>query len=55
MKAILNELSEHSPAIQDEQAERLVSSILTTRKVFVTGAGRSGLMGKSFAMRLTHI
>lgn len=55
VKAILNELSEHSPAIQDEQAERLVSSILTARKVFVAGAGRSGLMGKSLAMRLTHI
>ncbi|WP_144557114.1 6-phospho-3-hexuloisomerase [Bacillus pumilus] len=55
VKAILNELSEHSPAIQDEQVERLVSSILTARKVFVAGAGRSGLMGKSFAMRLTHI
>lgn len=55
VKAILNELSEHSPDIQDEQAERLVSSIFTARKVFVAGAGRSGLMGKSFAMRLTHI
>lgn len=55
VKAILNELSEHSPAIQDEQAERLVSSLLAVRKVFVAGAGRSGLMGKSFAMRLSHI
>ncbi|KEP25046.1 6-phospho-3-hexuloisomerase [Bacillus zhangzhouensis] len=55
VKAILNELSEHSLALQDEQAERLVTSILAARKVFVAGAGRSGLMGKSFAMRLTHI
>lgn len=55
VKAILNELSDHSSAIQDEQAERLITSILSAQKVFVTGAGRSGLMGKSFAMRLTHI
>lgn len=55
VRAILSELSEHSPAIQDEQAEQLVKSILTARKVFVAGAGRSGLMGKSFAMRLMHI
>lgn len=32
VKAILNELSEHSPAIQDEQAERLVTSILSAQK-----------------------
>lgn len=55
VKTILNELSKHSTAIEDEQAERLVTSILSAQKVFVTGAGRSGLMGKSFAMRLTHI
>ncbi|MEC2039611.1 6-phospho-3-hexuloisomerase [Bacillus altitudinis] len=55
VRAILSELSEHSPAIQDEQAEQLVKSILAARKVFVAGAGRSGLVGKSFAMRLTHI
>ncbi|PCK20712.1 6-phospho-3-hexuloisomerase [Bacillus pumilus] len=55
VKAILSELSEHSLAFQDEGAERLVTSILAARKVFVAGAGRSGLMGKSFAMRLTHI
>ncbi|MBD3860519.1 6-phospho-3-hexuloisomerase [Bacillus sp. 28A-2] len=55
VKAILSELSESSSAIQDEQAERLVKSLLAARKVFVAGAGRSGLMGKSFAMRLTHI
>ncbi|WP_254505613.1 6-phospho-3-hexuloisomerase [Bacillus altitudinis] len=55
VRAILSELSEHSPVIKDEQAEQLVKSILAARKVFVAGAGRSGLMGKSFAMRLTHI
>ncbi|MCY7471781.1 6-phospho-3-hexuloisomerase [Bacillus safensis] len=55
VKVILNELSEHLSAIQDEQAEHLVTSILSAQKVFVAGAGRSGLMGKSFAMRLTHI
>ncbi|MFS0654786.1 6-phospho-3-hexuloisomerase [Bacillus sp. 179-C3.3 HS] len=55
VKAILSELSAHPLAFQDEEAERLVTSILSARKVFVAGAGRSGLMGKSFAMRLTHI
>lgn len=55
VKVILNELSQHLLAFQDEQAERFVTSILAARKVFVAGAGRSGFMGKSFAMRLTHI
>lgn len=38
-----------------EEAERLVKLILETKRVFVLGAGRSGFMVKSFAMRLAQM
>ncbi|MGE7603326.1 6-phospho-3-hexuloisomerase [Peribacillus sp. NPDC097675] len=52
---IIQELSQSVDLIADEEAEKLVNAILESKKVFVTGAGRSGLMGKSFAMRLMHM
>ncbi|KAB8125726.1 6-phospho-3-hexuloisomerase [Gracilibacillus oryzae] len=51
-------LEEHTQAVDliaDEEAEELVNSITNSKKVFVTGAGRSGLMAKSFAMRMMHM
>lgn len=52
---ILNELQQSSSLILDEDAEKLVNGILGAKKVFVAGAGRSGFMGKSFAMRMMHM
>ncbi|MFV2047142.1 6-phospho-3-hexuloisomerase [Metabacillus sp. YM-086] len=52
---ILNELQQSSSLILDEDAEKLVNGILEAKKVFVAGAGRSGFMGKSFAMRMMHM
>ncbi|TXC91329.1 6-phospho-3-hexuloisomerase [Metabacillus litoralis] len=52
---ILKELENSSQLISDEEAERLVEEILESKKVFVAGAGRSGFMAKSFAMRMMHM
>ncbi|MFH1559280.1 MAG: 6-phospho-3-hexuloisomerase [Patescibacteria group bacterium] len=38
-----------------EKTKELMKSILSARRVFVFGAGRSGLIGKAFAMRLMHL
>jgi 6-phospho-3-hexuloisomerase len=38
-----------------EDAERLVDLVLGARRIFVAGAGRSGLVTKAFAMRLAHL
>ncbi|CAK6474840.1 hypothetical protein BFRIG_02960 [Peribacillus frigoritolerans] len=51
----IKELNRSVDLIADEEAERLVNGILESKKVFVAGAGRSGLMGKSFAMRMMHM
>jgi len=52
---IVKELQQTLALIQDEEAEQLVNKILEAKKIFVAGAGRSGLMGKSFVMRMMHI
>ncbi len=52
---VVQELSQSVDYISDSAAEELVNQILESKKVFVAGAGRSGLMGKSFAMRMMHM
>lgn len=45
--------------ISDEEKEKMLEELLKARrenkKIFVTGAGRSGLVAKAFAMRLLHL
>lgn len=55
LQAVLKELDHAAMLISDEDLEKLVVSILQAKKVFVAGAGRSGLMLKSFAMRMMHM
>lgn len=52
---IMEELRRAETQISDQAAEQLVNGILESKKVFAAGAGRSGLMGKSFIMRLMHM
>jgi len=52
---ILCELNNTINDIAFEKTERLVEMILETKRVFVLGAGRSGFMVKSFAMRLAQM
>ncbi|KEQ23566.1 6-phospho-3-hexuloisomerase [Paenibacillus tyrfis] len=52
---IVKELHRSVEQIADTEAETLADIISRSNKVFVAGAGRSGLMGRAFAMRLMHI
>lgn len=52
---VLDELESSTKQISDDEAETFVQMITTSSKVFVAGAGRSGLMAKSFAMRMMHM
>ena len=38
-----------------KEIEELIHHLLFSKRVFVIGAGRSGLVGKAFAMRLMHL
>lgn len=59
IKLAMKLLGEHiirtANEIHDDQVDALVNHILGARKIFVMGAGRSGLVGKTFAMRLMHL
>jgi 6-phospho-3-hexuloisomerase len=53
--AVIAELDRTLSAISPQEAERLAQLILGAKRVFVAGAGRSGLAMKAFAMRLMHM
>ena len=52
---ILDEIHSVLEKIDERVYEEFLSSILNAKNIFVTGQGRSGLVSRTFAMRLTHI
>lgn len=42
-------------SLSDEEVEEFVAEILKAGRIYVMGAGRSGLVAKAFAMRLMHL
>lgn len=55
LSEVVTELHQTVSLISSEESEKLVNRILESKKIFVAGAGRSGFMGKSFAMRMMHM
>jgi 6-phospho-3-hexuloisomerase len=41
--------------ISDKDVEKLLTELLKAKRIYVIGAGRSGLVAKAFAMRLMHL
>jgi 6-phospho-3-hexuloisomerase len=41
--------------ISDDDVEKFIAELLKAKRVYVIGAGRSGLVAKAFAMRLMHL
>ncbi|MCM3782748.1 6-phospho-3-hexuloisomerase [Neobacillus mesonae] len=54
-KLIMSELERVISALDEKDIAHAASLIEHSNQVFVAGAGRSGLMGKGFAMRLSHL
>ncbi|MBF7129325.1 6-phospho-3-hexuloisomerase [Pediococcus pentosaceus] len=52
---VLEEINEVMGMVQEKQLKEAENIIQKDRRIFVLGAGRSGLMAKGFAMRLMHI
>lgn len=52
---VIEELNKTVQSIPDEASEALLNQLLKSKKIFVAGAGRSGLMGKAFVMRMMHM
>lgn len=53
--AILNNIENAMEYLNEETIEEFENIIISAKNVFVTGAGRSGLAAKAFAMRLMHL
>jgi len=52
---IVQELEKTLSHIDNEQTDALLKTLLASERIFVAGAGRSGLMIRAFAMRLMHM
>ncbi|MEN3063455.1 MAG: 6-phospho-3-hexuloisomerase [Candidatus Methanosuratincola petrocarbonis] len=59
MREMANYVLYASKVIDDDEVENAISLLIDTKrdgkKIMVIGAGRSGLAGKAFAMRLMHL
>lgn len=59
VKRAMQVISKHalktSKELNRAQVENFIDTILNSKRVFIMGAGRSGLVAKAFAMRLMHI
>jgi len=53
--AVVGELGDVLQAVDDDALRGLEERLTLARRVFVAGAGRSGLMMRAFAMRLMHV
>lgn len=55
LTTVLTEISGVAEKIDRDQLTMLVDRLMDAPRVHVAGEGRSGLMGKAFAMRLMHL
>ncbi|MEN6610875.1 MAG: 6-phospho-3-hexuloisomerase [Methanoregulaceae archaeon] len=55
MRLMGSKIKSISDSIHDDEVEKFMSEILGAKRIYVMGAGRSGLVAKSFAMRLMHL
>jgi len=54
-KSIVKEVSRVVSTFNDASADGLCDMILSSRRVYLAGMGRSALVGSAFAMRLVHL
>jgi len=54
-KSVLKEVGRTLDRVDPAAVEQMVQFLAQAKSVFVAGAGRSGLMIRSFAMRLAHL
>ena len=55
IEAILGNIRDAEDYLVEEDVAKFIEIITTCDNIFVTGAGRSGLAAKAFAMRLMHL
>ena len=55
MEKLAQKIEEQLRAIDPKSIDQLVESLINTKRIFIVGAGRSGLVAKAFGMRLMHL
>ena len=55
IKAILDNIKSAEDYLDEKSIDEFEDIIIGSKNIFVTGAGRSGLAAKAFAMRLMHL
>lgn len=54
-KAVIKEIDDCLSKTDEKQIEEAVKLISNSKRIFIAGAGRTGLVASEFAMRLMHI
>lgn len=54
INTVVNEITSVLANVREKEAISLSQYLRAAKRVFITGEGRSGLMGKAIAMRLMH-
>ncbi len=52
---ILKEVQEALDKVDTNKVAEVIDLIISSKKIFIYGVGRSGLVGKSFAVRLVQL
>ncbi len=55
MRLIVDQLNDVIDRLDNEAIKGMLQEILDAERIFLMGAGRSGLVAKAFAMRLMHL
>lgn len=55
MQEILNEINQSIPEIDFNATSEIIETLYKSKRIFITGAGRSGLAIRSFGNRLLHL
>jgi 6-phospho-3-hexuloisomerase len=55
MRLMASKIRAIANSISDKDVEKFITEILNAKRIYVMGAGRSGLVAKAFAMRLMHL
>ena len=55
LRSVAGELTALAAAVDEAELSALRDAVLAAQRVYVTGAGRSGLVARAIAMRLMHI
>ncbi|NYT06584.1 MAG: 6-phospho-3-hexuloisomerase [Methanomicrobiales archaeon] len=55
MRLMASKIRSTADLLADAEVEQFLKELLEAKRIYVLGAGRSGLVAKAFAMRLMHL